>query len=250
MIELKTNEEIRIMEEGARRLKIVLVKLKPSIKPGITTKQINEIADKLIKKVGGEASFKKVKGYHWATCLSINEQVVHTPPSPRAVKDGDLLTIDIGLYYQGFHCDYADSFIVGRADDPRLTQFLKVGKETLVKATKKFKKNNHLGDVSHTIEAEINGHGYFVIKQLTGHGIGRQLHEDPYILGYLDRPINKTSLIKPGLVVAIEVIYSMGSEEVVYKEGDKWSLVTKDGSTAACFEHTVAITDKDTVTLT
>lgn len=250
MINLKTEREIRVISEGGRRLKKVVSELKIYIKPGLTTYKIDQLADSLIKKYGGEASFKKVKGYCWATCLSINEQVVHTPPSSRMIKQGDMLTIDIGLYYQGFHTDFAETFIVGKTKDGQLKRFLQVGKDTLTKAISQFRENNHIGDVSQAIERGIYGHGYFVVKQLTGHGIGKQLHEDPYILGYLDRPILKTPIIKKGLVVAVEVIYSLGSTEIISEKGDDWSLETKDGSPAACFEHTVAITNRDTTILT
>lgn len=249
MIELKTIEEIEIMKESGKKLRWVVTKLRSTVKPGITTMAINDQVDRLIKETGSEASFKKVKGYRWATCLSINEQVVHTPPSQKVVKQGDLLTIDIGLIYKGFHTDYADTITIGQSIDGRLNKFLQVGKKALKKAIEQFKTGNHIGNVSAAIEDEIYGHGYYVIKQLTGHGIGRQLHEDPFILGYLDRPTNRTPLIKKGMVVAIEVIYSQGTEEII-TDKDGWSLATKDGSLAACFEHTVAATDENTIILT
>lgn len=249
MIKYKSGEEIRIMIEGGKRLKKVMSDLRRQVKSGMTTKQIDQIANNLIKKAGGEASFKTVKNYHWATCLSINNQVVHTPPTARILKEGDLLTIDIGVYYQGFHTDYAETFSIGQANDKQSEKFLQVGRETLIKAINQFKENNHLGQLSQAIEKGIRGHGYSVIKQLTGHGIGKRLHEDPYILGYLDRPINQTLIIKKGLVVAIEVIYAQGGENVNL-EKDPWSLATEDGSLAACFEHTVAITNQGSLILT
>lgn len=250
MIDLKSDQEIKIMVEAGKRLKKVVAQLTPQIRSGLTTAQIDKIADRLITQAGGEASFKKVKGYYWATCIAINEQVVHTPPSERIIKDGDILTIDIGLFYRGFHSDYADTIIVGGTKDKRLHKFLTVGELTLKKAIEQFKLNKYLGEVSKVIESEIYGYGFFVIKQLTGHGVGKKLHEDPYIPGYLDRHSNDTPLIKQGMVVAIEVIYSMGTEEVEYEDNNNWSLVTKDGSLSACFEHTVAIIGKDTIILT
>ncbi|PIV09461.1 type I methionyl aminopeptidase [Candidatus Roizmanbacteria bacterium CG02_land_8_20_14_3_00_36_15] len=249
MNHLKSAAEIKTMTEAGRRLKQVVTQLKPYIKEKISTKEIDSIADSLIRKLGCETSFKKVKGYRWATCLSINEQVVHTPPSDRVLKKGDVFTIDIGVCYRGFHSDFSDTFVIGDTPTPKQKEFLRVGKTTLMKAINQCKENNYIGDISATIEQEIYGHGYFVIKQLTGHGIGRRLHEDPYVFGYLDCPVEKTPLIKKGLVVAIEVIYSLGSEEVVSENGG-WSLVTKDGSLAACFEHTVAVTGKNTLILT
>lgn len=251
MIKLKTEKEIAMMIEGGRRLRKVVSQLKRFIRPQMTTREIDRQAEYLIKINGGEPSFKKVKGYHWTTCLSINDQVVHTPPSLRRINDGDILTLDVGFYYQGFHTDFSDTFIVGKPKkDQKIDKFLQVGKETLKKAIKQFKENNHIGHISQVIEEEIRGHGYFVIKSLTGHGIGKQLHEDPYILGYLDRPISSTPLIEKGLVAAIEIIYSLGSEEIMTEKGSHWSLVTTDGSPAACFEQTVAVSGKNTIILT
>lgn len=249
MIKLKTDQEIEIMIEGGRRLRNTYQELKKNIKPGLTTKTIDTIAETLVKKAGGEASFKKVKDYYWTTCLSINDQIVHTPPSSRIIEEGDILTIDIGMYYQGYNTDFADSFVVGSTKDKKTLDFLQVGKDTLMKVIKECKINNHIGDISKVIENEIYSHGYYVIKQLTGHGIGRELHEDPYVMGFVDKPIKKTALIKNGLTVAIEIIYSMGTENIKY-ENDDWSLATDDGSLSACFEHTVAITNKNTLILT
>lgn len=250
MIHYKTPEEIELMTESGKRLHAVVDELIPFIKVGMSTLEIDRKATSLIHKYGGEVSFNKVEGYSWATCLTINEQVVHTPPSKRIVKDGDVLTVDIGLYYKGFHTDFADTIVCGTSKDREIERFLEVGKQTLYKAIDQAKKGNRLGDISQTIEKEIYGNGYKVVKQLTGHGIGRDLHEDPYVLGFLDRPIQKTLPIREGLVIAIEVIYSKGSEEFEYEDKTEWSLVTKDRSLSACFEHTVAITKDETRILT
>lgn len=250
MIDLKTSEEIKKMQEGGRILRKVVGDLRKNIKVGISTLEINNQAEKIIKKFSGQSSFKKVKDYQWSTCLSINEEIVHSPPSKRILVNGDILTLDIGVYFKGFHTDFADSFVVGESHDEKIRKFLQVGKDTLYKAIKKLKNGNHLGDVSKIIEEEIQSHGYFVIKQLTGHGIGRSLHEDPYVLGYLDRPVDQTQLIRPGLTVAIEVIYSMGTEKMIHEDNDSWIIKTGDGSLSACFEHSLAVTDQDTVILT
>ncbi|NTU73756.1 type I methionyl aminopeptidase [Candidatus Roizmanbacteria bacterium] len=251
MIELKTPEEIKIMAESGKRLHESVQELLPKIKAGITTYEIDKEAERLIRKNGAEPSFKRVKGYNWTVCVPINEQIVHTRPSKkRIVKDGDLFTLDIGAYYQGFHSDYATSFVVGDSIDPGIDRFLKVGKQTLDKAIEKAKTGHYIGEISKTIQEEIYGNGYFIHKELTGHGIGRELHEDPFVPGFLDRPVEKTYKMRPGLVIAIEIIYSMGTEKIAYEQGDDWSIVTRDGSLAACFEHTVAISDKNTCILT
>ncbi len=250
MIHLKTNEEIQTMQKGGEILKKTVYELRKLIKPGITTKEIDDYAEKSIKKLGGQSSFKKVKDYNWTTCLPINEEVVHTPPSKRILQNGDILTFDIGVYFRGFHTDFSDTVVVGEQADEKTRKFLQTGKDALAKAIKQFKKGNRLGDISLAIEKEITGHGYFVVKQLTGHGIGRSLHEDPYVLGYLDRPVNQTQLIKPGLAVAIEVIYSMGTEDITYDDKESWIIKTKDNSISACFEKTLAICNEDTLILT
>lgn len=250
MINLKTTEEIKIMKEGGKRLRKVVEVLMPKIKVGITTKEIDDIAEELILKQGGESSFRKVPGYQWTTCLPINEQVVHTPPSERKVQNGDVLTVDIGLYYQGYHTDYSDTFVVGENKNKKINRFLEVGKNALYKAIDQAKVGNRLGNISQVIEREVYGNGYKILKDLTGHGIGKDLHEDPYVFGLLDKPVEKTTPIKPGLVIAIEVIYSMGAEDFIHELDEEWSVITSDKSISACFEHTVAITDKETMVLT
>lgn len=250
MIKLKTAKEIEIMKEGGLRLREVVAELKKIIKPGITTKHIDDTAEELIIKAGGESSFKKVRGYQWTTCLPINEQVVHTPPSDRIIIEDDLLTIDTGMFYEGFHTDYALSLIVGRGNNELLTKFLEAGKTALNKAIVSAKLGNRIGDISKAIQNEITNRGYFILKELTGHGIGRELHEDPYVLGFLDRPIDQTPVIKAGLVIAIETIYSMGTENITHEKDNNWSIITADNSLSACFEHTIAVTDTNTIILT
>ncbi len=250
MIDLKTAREIKLMEDGGKKLREVAETLLSHIKPGMTTMEIDSEAEELIKRQGGESSFKSVKGFRWTTCLPINEQVVHTPPSDRVLKEGDVLTVDIGMYYRGFHTDYAETIVVGGVQKDTVKRFLTIGKDTLVEAIKQAKAGNHVGNISAVIEHKIRGAGYFILKELTGHGIGRKLHEDPFVFGYLDKPIEKTPIIKPGLVIAIEIIYSMGSEAIVYEEGSDWSIRTADSSLSACFEQTVAVTNKNTLILT
>ncbi|MGB9882915.1 MAG: type I methionyl aminopeptidase [Microgenomates group bacterium] len=250
MIDLKTDEEIKIMAEGGKKLRKVVEKLLKRIKPGMTTLAIDQEAEKLIEQEEGKPSFKTVKGYHWTTCLPVNEQVVHTPPSSRVLKNGDLLTLDIGFYFKGYHTDYATTFVVGNNTDKKINYFLEVGKRTLKKAIDQAKVGYRLGDISEVIEKNIYQAGFFILKDLTGHGIGKQLHEDPYVFNYQERPKEKTLLIKPGLTIAIEVIYSMGTEEIAYEKDDNWSIISKDKSLTACFEHTVAVTKDGPLVLT
>lgn len=249
MIKFKTKEEIEIMKEGGRRLREVVKELVPQIKAGISTNQIDQIAEKLILKKGGESSFKRVKNYFWSTCLTVNEQIVHTPPSNRVLNEGDILTVDIGMYYKGFHTDFADTIAIGKVSE-HVTKFLQTGRKTLDLAIKKTKKESRIGEISQTIQKEVGKAGYSIVKELTGHGVGRNLHEDPYVPGFLNRPVENTLIIKPGLVIAIEIIYAMGKGEMEHEENDDWSIRTTDKSLSACFEHTVAVTDTNTIILT
>ncbi len=250
MITLKTNQEIEIMKESGAILSKVIAELLPQVQEGMTTKEIDEKAEKLILKYGAKPSFKTVPRYSWATCLPVNAQAVHTPPSNYVLKQGDILTVDIGVYYKGYHTDYATSLHIGRVKDLKIEHFLKTGKETLDKAINKVKEGVYLGEIGRYIEETINNNGYFILKDLTGHGIGKKLHEDPYVLNYVDRPIEKTFRIKSGLVIAVEIIYSMGSEEIAYEKNNDWSIVSKDFSLSACFEKTVAVQEGKTFILT
>lgn len=250
MIDFKSTEEINIMIEGGRRLRSVVKTLLSKIDIGITTKEIDFLAEELIKKEGGESSFKKVKNYFWTTCLPINEQVVHTPPSDRKLRLGDILTLDIGMYFKGYHTDFATTFFIGNNLSNEINHFLETGKKTLFKAIEQAKVGNRIGNISEVIQDEIENQGYFIIKDLTGHGIGKELHADPHVFGYRERPTEKTLLIKPGLTIAIEVIYSKGTEKIKHEKNNNWSIISADGSLTACFEHTIAITEKKTLVLT
>lgn len=249
-ITLKTDDEIQIMKEGGTILRKVVDEIIPKIDVGMKTEDIDSEAERLIKSYGAEPSFKTVKGYSWSTCLPVNAQAVHTPPSKYELTDGDIITLDIGVLYKGFHTDFAYSKLVGTSKDEKKTKFLTVGQETLEKALKKVKPGVHLGEIAEFIEKEINKHGYFILKELTGHGIGRTLHEDPFVLNYLDRPVQKTYRMKPGFVMALEIIYSMGTEEIAYETGNSWSIITKDKSLSGWFEKTVAVTAENGFILT
>lgn len=244
------------MADAGARLKKVMDELLPLVKSGITTNFIDKTAERLILKNGGKPSFKEVHGYKWTTCLPINEQIVHTPPSERIIKDGDLLTIDIGLFLKGFHTDFATSFIVGphfAQGAPRgkeIQKFLKVGSDTIYKAIKQVKIGNRIGDISKTIQDNIESAGYNLSDSLVGHGIGKILHEDPMVPGILDMSIANTPKIEKGLVIAVEIIYMMGARKVELEKNSQWSIKTTDNSLSACFEHTVAVADNEAIILT
>jgi methionyl aminopeptidase len=165
-ISIKTDEEIKIMKEGVLILRKVVDELIPKIDVGWRTEEIDAEAERLIRSYGAEPSFKTVKGYHWSTCLPVNEQAVHTPPSKRELKDGDIITLDIGVLYKEFHTDFAYSKLVGTSKDTNKEKFLKVGQETLDKALKKVAPGVYLGEIAEFIETEINKHRYFILKEL------------------------------------------------------------------------------------
>lgn len=250
MIDYKTNQEIENMKEGGKLLRDVVEELIPLIKAGVTTEEIDKYAEKRIVELGGEPSFKRVPGYHWSTCLPVNEQVVHTPPSKKKLKNGDIFTLDIGVFLHGLHTDYATTVIVGGKGPSEHITFLEKGKQALDESIQVAKVGGYLGEISKTIEEIIYGSGYFILHELTGHGVGKELHEPPFVPGYLEVPVEETIKIEPGLVIAVEVIYSMGSEDIAHEPGNDWSIVSSDRSLTACFERTIAFDEKNRFILT
>lgn len=261
MIISKTPDQIAVMREGGANLGAILQKLLDKAQPGVALLDIDTLADRLIREAGGEASFKTVKGYQWATCLCVNDVVVHGIPTQYKLKEGDLLTIDVGMLYKGFHTDTAWTKIVQstpRKDSGQAPytvhsdtlKFLKVGEEALWKAINQARSGNRVGHISHVIQKAIEGAGYGIVKTLVGHGVGRELHEAPQIPGFLKGPIETTQELAAGQTLAIEVIYATGNGAVIYPNDDGWSIATRDGSLTAVFEHTVAITERDPIVLT
>lgn len=237
---LKSPEEIAIMREAGKILHTILQELEKFTEIGKSTKQIDEYAEKLIKKYGCEASFKGYKGFPATVCASVNEQVVHTIPSSDAIlKDGDILTIDCGVYHQGFHSDSAITILLGNVD-PNVKEFVFVVKKALKEGIARIKPGTKLNVIGETIQKIIEDkHGYSIIKELTGHGIGRDLHEDPYILNYKDYSDN--IVLEEGMTLAIEPIVAMGSSEIITLK-DQWTIITADKMPACQWEHTVAVT--------
>ena len=249
MIHLKTKQEIGRMKEGGAIVRDVVEKLLGTVEPGITTYQIDRLAEEMIRARGAAPSFQKVNGYRWTTCLPINEQAVHTPPSATKLKRGDVLTIDIGVYHQGLHTDFATTVVVGGegSADKKTNAFLQKGKDTLEQAIAKVQPWKHLGEVSGFIEHEITASGYFILKELTGHGIGKDLHEDPKIPNFGKR--NSGEKLVEGMVICIEPMVTMGDWRLK-KADDGYGYSTKDNSLTAHFEHTIAIMKKGPQVLT
>ena len=246
MIPLKTEKEIGTMADGGKRLGWVLAEVLKKVKPGVSLRELDQLAEKLIKKKGGKPSFKMVEGYRWATFLNVDQGVVHGVPTDYLLKKGDLLSIDLGLFYQGFHTDMARTIqVAGGKNQP----FLKAGKKALREAIKATKPGNRVGHLSAAIEKEIRKAGYQPVRTLTGHGVGKELHEEPRIPCFLERKLNETLLLKPGMVLAIEVIYTKGKPDLLVKD-DGWTVETIDSKLAGLFEQTVAVTKKGPKVLT
>ncbi len=254
MIDIKTPEEIAVMREGGKRLHGILQKLLEASTPGVSLLDIDALADELIATSGGTASFKTVKGYKWATCLCVNEVVVHGIPTSYRLKDGDILTIDIGLVYQGLHTDTAWTKIITNNESGIMNNekkhFLEIGKKALERGIGQAKAGNRVGNISKVIQETIEGAGYSIVKSLVGHGVGRELHEEPQVPNYQRGAIENTPVLQEGMTIAVEPIYAMGRGEIVYENDDGWTLATRDRSLTAVFEHSIAITEENPIVLT
>lgn len=248
-ITYKTEEQMQIMAEGGAKLGRIRKQTALAVKAGMTTRELDNIAQKLIDQSGGEASFKRVAGYHHATCINVNEVVVHGIPGDRKLVVGDKVGIDVGLYYKGFHTDAAVTVAVGKAD-PKLEKFLGVGRQALKRAIEQARPGKRVWDISEAMQKVIEEAWYSPVKALTGHGVGRELHEEPAIPCFVVGRRENSPKIVPGMVLAIEVMYNAGGAEVAYENDDGWTIATADGKISGLFEETVAITSSGPKVLT
>ncbi len=241
MIKIKTPQEVKIMEKSGQMLSEAMWGLVKAIKPGMSEIELDVLAERLIKEKGGESGFKKVEGYKHTVCMSTNDVCVHGIPSNYKFKNGDVVGIDCGVYYNGFHTDMSETVVIG-GTSKQVEKFLNIGKKALEEGIKQAKVGNHVGDISKAIQDIVEAqNGYSVVRSLVGHGVGRELHEDPEIPGYIHGKIEKSPLLKEGMVIAIEVIYNMGKSDLTIDD-DGWTLRTRDGSLSGLFERTIAIT--------
>ncbi|MEK7451207.1 MAG: type I methionyl aminopeptidase [Patescibacteria group bacterium] len=247
MINIKTKEEIEEMREGGKILAEVLFKVLEQAKVGVSELELDKLAEELILKAGAEPGFKKVANYHHTICVSTNNVVVHGVPTNYKLKEGDVIGIDCGVYFKGFHTDMAQTI---RIKNNGVDRFLETGKKALEKGIEQAKAGNRVGNISRAIQDTVEGKGYSIVRSLVGHGVGRKLHEDPEVPGFLNVPIQKTPFLKEGMTIAIEVIYNMGKRDVVYANNDGWTIKTRDGSISGLFERTVAITKESPRILT
>ena len=243
MIELKQPEQLQIMGVGGQKLAACLAQVVAAAKVGVTTLELDSLAERLILEVGGRPNFKGYQGYPYTLCTSVNEQVIHGFPNKRALVSGDVLTIDVGMLYQGWHVDHAVTVVVGLAKEVEQQQqtqrFLKTGQRALAAAIDQIKPGAHVGDLSAAIQAVVEEAGYSVIRDFTGHGLGSALHMEPIIPCF--GRAGTGARLEVGMTLAVEVMMNMGKAETrTLKDG--WTVVSKDKSLSAQFEHTVAVT--------
>lgn len=256
MIHLKSPQEIEIMRTGGKILHDVLQSVLKEVKVGVTLSYLDKLAENLIISSAASPSFKKVKGYKWTICACVNDVVVHGIPTDYKIAEGDVVGIDCGVYHQGFHTDAAWTVrgqrleVRGQSKKDEIDKFISIGEEAFRQAIKQVKLGNYIYDISKAIQDNVEGAGYSVVKTLVGHGVGKKLHEEPEIPCFTKGKREMTPEIVPGMVLAIEVIYNMGSKEVVYKGNDGWTIATKDGKISGLFEATVASTTHGCLVLT
>lgn len=236
MIHIKSPQEIKIMQEGGKITTEALKRAIAAVKPGVKTVDIDKVAFEAITSLGGEPSFMKVDGYKFTTCINVNAGLVHGLPNDYVIKSGDLVKVDIGTFLKGYHTDLSYTLEVETNKEER---FLTIGKTAINAGIKAFLVGNRVGAISNALQAVIEGAGYTVSRELVGHGVGKELHESPYVPGY-GKP-HEGPEIKEGMVFAIEAIYQKGSPAIKVLS-DEWTIVTKDGSLAGLFEKTVAAT--------
>ena len=242
MIQLKSSREIEIMAHGGRILAETVEMLRDAVRPGVTTAQLDEIAESFIRShEGATPAFKGLYGFPGSVCASINNEIVHGIPSRRrTLQEGDIISLDVGVRYQGFYTDSATTVAVGEVP-PESRRLLEVTQAALAAGIEAAQPGNHLGDIGAAVQGVVEGAGFSVVKDLVGHGIGVEFHEKPQVPNY--GKAKRGMKLAAGLTIAIEPMVNAGSPET-REMPDRWTIVTADGSRSAHFEHTVAITDQ------
>ncbi|KKB35880.1 type I methionyl aminopeptidase [Bacillus thermotolerans] len=239
MIIRKTPREIEIMREAGRIVALTHQELKRHLSPGISTKELDEIADKFIRQHDAIPSFKGYNGFRGSICVSVNEELVHGIPGDRVLKEGDIVSLDIGANYKGYHGDSAWTYPIGTIS-PDTQKLLEVTENSLFVGLEEAKPGARLSNISHAIQTYVESYGFSIVREYVGHGVGQSLHESPQIPHF--GPPGKGPVLKPGMVLAIEPMVNAGYRYVRTLE-DNWTVVTQDGKMCAHFEHTIAITN-------
>ncbi|MBW4666829.1 MAG: type I methionyl aminopeptidase [Cyanomargarita calcarea GSE-NOS-MK-12-04C] len=239
-IEIKSSHEIEIMRQSAKIVATVLKEISQLVQPGMTTADLDAHAERRIREMDATPSFKGYHGFPGSICSSINNEVVHGIPSPKKViRAGDVLKVDTGAYYQGFHGDSCITIAVGKVTEDA-AKLIKIAEESLYKGIEQVKAGNYLLDIAGAIEDHVKGNGFTVVEDFTGHGVGRNLHEEPSVFNFRTREMPNVKL-RAGMTLAIEPILNAGSK-VTRTLSDRWTAVTVDNSLSAQFEHTVLVT--------
>ena len=239
MITIKSKREIDLMKEAGLMVSKTHRYLKNYLYEGITTKKLDELAEKYIRSMGGVPTCKGYEGFPATLCTSINDEVVHGIPSNRKLKNGDIITIDMVIGYKGYQADAAWTYAIGDISEEK-KYLMKHTEEALYKGIEQAKPGNKIGDISHAIETYATEHKLGVVRELVGHGIGTEMHEDPDVPNY-GKP-NEGPLLKPGMVICIEPMLNLGERNVGILDDD-WTIVTEDGKPSAHYEHTILITE-------
>ncbi|MBI4039635.1 type I methionyl aminopeptidase [Candidatus Daviesbacteria bacterium] len=236
-MQTKTKQQLKSMAAGGRVACQILAEVIKAARPGITTLELDQMADQMMVEAGVEAGFKKVAGYSHATCINIGADIVHGIPDSYEIKSGDLVSIDLGVYHQGLHTDCAWTIQVASQSQ---AQFLAAGKQALLSGIAQAVSANKVGDISQAIQNIIEEQaGYHVVRELVGHGVGSQLHEDPQVPGY--GRAGRGEQLANGATLAIEVIYSQGKTPAIFKNKDGWTITTADASLSGLFEETIVV---------
>ena len=247
MIHLKSTKEIEVMKGASRIVAEILLELRENVRDGITTAEVDRMAEELTLKKKAKPAFKGYRGFPASICVSVNEEVVHGIPSPkRVLKTGDVVGLDFGVIYDGYYGDSAMTVPIGRIT-PELEHLLKITEQCLYKAIEQAVPGNFISDISAAVQTLADANNYGIVREFCGHGIGRALHEDPPVLNYVQN--GKGPKIKPGFVLAIEPMINLGTEKVKVLD-DGWTVITADGKPSAHFEHTIAVTRDGPVILT
>jgi len=246
MIPLKSKQDLEMIRQSGKILAKIMQKLREFIRAGISTQEIDRLAEELVCKENAIPAFKGYKGFPANICTSINEEIVHGIPGERRLKNGDIISLDLGINYKGYFSDAAITLAVGRVE-PRTKKLIEVTKTALSEGIKQARIDNHLSDISCAIQSYVEKNGFSVVREFVGHGIGLKLHEEPEIPNF-GRP-QQGPILKEGMVFAIEPMVNMGTwESKILDNG--WTAVTKDGLASSHFEHTVAITENGPAILT
>lgn len=246
MIILKSERELALMREAGRLVAETMELLKREIRPGVTTGELDRLAEEFIRGRDAVPAFKGYNGFPGSICTSLNDEVVHGIPGPRQLQAGDILSLDIGVIHAGYYGDAALTVPVAEVSD-EAARLIRITEESLYRGIEQARAGNRLSDISHAIQEHVERHGFSVVRQYVGHGIGRSMHEDPQIPNYGQPGLGP--LLRPGMTFALEPMVNLGGWEV-YETPDRWTVKTRDGSLSAHFEHTIAVTDDGPVILT